>query len=156
MSNISSAALLTSVALLFATPIGLDAANGKVVTKPLCRLEVQNAHLSSTLRKLEMREVVKVNVSSICNVQQTRVLITLEIHKKGEFGDHVYGPFVNQQIPRFNSGLIVKLQDKYVDCRSSSLSKWFGIAYSRAFIAGRWQFAGKTQSPKVEVLPCGT
>ena len=34
MSNISSTALLTSVALLFATPIGLDAANGRVETKP--------------------------------------------------------------------------------------------------------------------------
>ena len=100
--------------------------------------------------------MVKVNVLSTCNVQQTKVLITLEIRKKGEFGDSIYGPFTNAQLHRSNSGLTVKLQNKYVDCKSSKLTKWFGVANSKAFINGVWQYAGWTQSPKVELLPCGT
>lgn len=137
-------------------PPAAGASTPQRATKPLCRLEVQNAHLSTTLREKERREVVKVNVLSTCNVQQTKVLITLEIRKKGEFGDSIYGPFTNAQLHRSNSGLTVKLQNKYVDCKSSKLTKWFGVANSKAFINGVWQYAGWTQSPKVELLPCGT
>ena len=124
--------------------------------KPLCRLGVQNAHLSTTLlRHLDIRGV-KVNVNSICNVEQTHMLITLEIHKKGEFGDHIYGPFINDQSPGRNSGLTVTLQNKYVACSNSKLTWWFGFAYSKAFINGKWQYAGRTRSKIIEPLDCGT
>ncbi len=124
--------------------------------KPVCRLEVQNAHLSTTLQRHRDLRVLKVNVSSICNVEQTKVLITLEIHKKGEFGDHVYGPFTNKQSTESSSGLIVKLQDKYITCINRNLTYWFGVAFSKAFIAGRWQYARATQSSEIEPLACGT
>ena len=124
--------------------------------KPLCRLEIQNAHLSTTLQRHLDIQAVKINVSSICDVKQAHVLITLEIHKKGEFGDHVYGPFINDQSPIKNSGAVVTLQDKYVACKNSKLTKWFGVAYSKAFINGKWQYAGRTESQKIELLPCGT
>jgi hypothetical protein len=144
------------IPLLAIVPPTAGASKQQRAPKPLCRLEVQKAHLSTTLREKERREVVKVNVLSICNIQQTKVLITLEIRKKGEFGDTSYGPFTNPQLVSANSGLTVKLQNKYVDCKSSKLTEWFGVAYSKAFINGKWQFAGWTQSPKVELLPCGT
>ena len=83
---LSKIAVLTifSVAL----PISATGAiSPRVKPKPLCRLEVQNAHISRTVQKKEGRDVVKVNVLSICNVRQSKVLITLEIHKKGELGD---------------------------------------------------------------------
>jgi hypothetical protein len=156
MSKFSTFATTLLIPLLALVPPAAGAGKPHRPPKPLCRLEVQNAHLSTTLLEKEHREVVKVNVLSICNVQQTKVLITLEIRKKGEFGDFTYGPFTNGENPGANSGLVVKLQDKYVDCESSKLTKWFGVAYSRAFINGRLQFAGRTQSPKVEALPCGT
>jgi len=124
--------------------------------KPACRLEVQNAHLSTTLQKHRNLRVVKVNVSSICDVEQTKVLITLEIHKKGKLGDHIYGPFTNKQTPGSNSGLIVKLQDKYVTCLNRARTYWFGIAFAKAQIAGRWQYARTTQSRIIEPLDCGT
>ena len=124
--------------------------------KPACRLEVQNAHLSTTLQKHRNLRVVKINVSSICDVEQTKVLITLEIHKKGEFGDHIYGPFKNEQTPGNNSGLVVKLQDKYIECSNRNRTFWFGIAFAKAFIAGQWQYAKATQSSIIEPLACGT
>ena len=124
--------------------------------KPLCRLEIQNAHLSTTLQRHRKINAVKVNVSSICNVEQSQVLITLEIHKKGEFNDHVYGPFINDQSRGKNSGMTVILQDKYVLCKNSILTRWFGVAYSKAFINGKWQYAGRTNSPRIEPLLCGT
>jgi len=141
---------------LASTPSAMGDVRNKIKPKPICRLEVQNAHISGTIKKLTQREVVKVNVSSICNVPQLHVLNKLEIHKKGEFGDHIYGPFENDQIPSMNSGFTVKLQNKFVECRSSTPTEWFGVASSRALINGSRQFAGRTQSPKVVTLPCGT
>jgi len=124
--------------------------------KPVCRLEVQNAHLSTTLQKHQNIRAVKVNVYLICNIFQTHVQIFLEIHKTGELGDGIYGPFVNEQSPKTNSGLEVSLQDKSVTCKNTIMTKWYGIAYSKAFISGKWLYAGRTQSQKIVPLPCGT
>ncbi len=95
-------------------------------------------------------------MDSICNFRQSEVLITLEIHKKGALGDHVYGPFKNDQSPQHNSGFKVSLQDKYVQCTNTKPTIWFGIAYSKAIINGKWQYAGRTQSEKPESIKCGT
>jgi hypothetical protein len=75
-----------SLALLLLTAQQAPAAPPTLkALRPACRLEVQNAHLSTTLQKHRNIRVVKVNVSSICDVEQTKVLITLEIHKKGNW-----------------------------------------------------------------------
>lgn len=101
------------------------------------------------------------NVSSAYNVEQAHVLITLGMHKRGKFGDDACGPFINNQSPQNSSGLVVKLQDKYVVCSNSKITnskitKWFGVAYSKALIAGKWQYAGWPESLTIEALPCGT
>ena len=146
----------SSVILLISTGQASGSNPSPKFERPRCRLEVENAHLSTTLFKHQRIRAVKVNVNSVCNAEQIHVLITLEIHKNGEFGDHTYGPFINDQSSARNSGVVVKLQDKYVACQNSKRTKWFGIAYSKAYIAGRWQYAGRTQSQKIEPLDCGT
>ncbi len=133
-----------------------SASNSPPTPKPICRLEVQNAHISRTLQKHRQINVVKVNVNSICNLVQTQVLITLEIHKKGLIRDQIYGPFTNDQFPGKNSGLVVSLEDKFVDCSNLKISRWFGIAFSKAIINGKWKYAGRTQSQNIEPLLCGT
>lgn len=124
--------------------------------KAECRLEVGDAHLSSTLLKHRNVAAVKVNVRSICNVMQSRVRITLEIKKSQLPFDHTYGPFYSSNIPGQNSGLLVTLQDKYVVCSNRLRTEWFGVAFAKAIINGKWQFAGKTQSEHKEFLACGT
>jgi len=126
------------------------------VPKPECRLQVDNAHISSTLVNRRNVKAVKVNVYSICNRLQTQVKITLRIYKTQDPADRYYGPFVNSQLPGRNSGLTVKLQDKFVICKNSIPTEWFGVAYAKAFIDGKWQYAGNTQSPKKEIIRCGT
>ncbi len=148
--------LVSLVLLFFLTEQAVGTSSVPTPIKPLCRLEVQNAHLSTTLLKHLDIHVVKVNVNSICNVEQTQVLITLEIHKKGEFGDHTYGPFINDQSPGKNSGKNVTLQNKYIMCLNSKPTRWFGVAYSKAFINGKWQYPRRTESQTIKPLLCGT
>lgn len=156
MRKLKSTLALVLICLLLPSNVVVASTLSPDSAKPKCRLEVQNAHLSTTLQKHRNIRVVKINVSSICDVEQTKVLITLEIRKKGEFGDHIYGPFTNENSSSTNSGLIVKLQDKYVTCLNRKRTNWFGIAFAKAFIAGRWQYARATQSRLIEPLDCGT
>jgi hypothetical protein len=126
------------------------------VPKPECRLQVDNAHISSTLLNRRNVTAVKVNVYSICNRLQTQVKITLRIYKTQRPADRYYGPFVNSQLGGRNSGLTVEMQDKFVICKNSIPTEWFGVAYAKAFIDGKWQYAGNTRSPKKEIIECGT
>lgn len=126
------------------------------VLKAECRLQVDNAHISNTILKHQNVKAVKVNVYSICNRMQTKVKITLRIYKEQLPADRFYGPFINSQSGGKNSGFTVALQDKYVICKNSIPTKWFGVAYARAFIDGKWQYAGITRSPTKESILCGT
>lgn len=54
-----------------------------------------------------------------------------------------------------SSGLVIKIQDAKVICKNSQPSSYYGIAYAKAFIQGKWQYAGKTRSVNIRKLKCG-
>lgn len=150
-----SAALLAILPLLLSTPSNAAASRIKA-PKASCRIEIDNAHISTSLLKNLKVKYVKVNARSICNVPQQRVTLTVEIHKIGVLGNHfVDSHFTNPSDPR-SSGFRVENQSTKALCISSQVTKYFGIAYAKAFIQGKWQYAGRTQSPKVVPLRCGT
>lgn len=126
------------------------------VKKPACRLEVEDAHISTTILKHRNLKVVKVNVYSICDILQSKVRITLSITKSQFPADHSYGPFFNDSKGFADNGLRVSLQDKFVVCTNDKLTQWFGTAYAKALIDGKWQYAGKTRSKNITTLRCGT
>ena len=124
--------------------------------KASCRIEVDNAHISTSLLKNLKRKFVKVNARSICNVPQELVTLTIEIHKMGALGNHlVASHFTNPADPRSAGMKVVNEETKRL-CVSGQQTKYFGVAYSKAFIQGKWQYAGKTLSPKTIPLRCGT
>lgn len=41
-------------------------------------------------------------------------------------------------------------------CKSSKETEYFGVAYAKAFIQGKWQYASDTNSSEIKPLPCGT
>ena len=125
-------------------------------SKPNCRLEVGDAHISTTILKHRNINVVKVNVHSICNIPQEKVQITLVISKSQLPTDHNYGPFSNSLAPSTSSGLDVSLLDKYVVCSNRKPTEWYGTASAKAFIGGRWLYAGKTRSKNIRLINCGT
>jgi hypothetical protein len=84
------------------------------------------------------------------------VKITLVIFKSEMPIDHDYGPFMNGSKPGENAGYRVELQDKFVICKNSKPTEWYGVAFSKATIGGRLQYAGRTQSPQKKIFNCGT
>lgn len=93
--------------------------------KPPCRLQISIAHLSTHINERLGIRAVKVDASSICNIPQSDVAITVEIWKKGKLQNH--------------------------QVRTS----YYGVAYSKAFIAGKWQYARHVLSLEIIPLNCG-
>lgn len=124
--------------------------------KATCRIEVDDAHISTSILKNRGIRVVKVNAKSICNIRQERVTLTLEIYKVGKFSNYLmHRTQTNPDSPK-SSGLIIRIQDSKVLCINSKSSSYFGIVFSKAFIQGKWQIAGNTRSANITKLNCGT
>ena len=131
----------------------------KIVAAPkaTCRIEVDNAHISSTLLKHRNANYIKVVARSICNKNQQSVTLTLDIYKVGELSDHIVGrPYETNPLSPSSRGYEVDLSNASIFCKNSIITKYYGIAYSKALIEGQWRYAGKTRSPKIIPLACGT
>ena len=125
--------------------------------KPICRIEIDNAHISKSMFKRQIGKWVKINARSICNVYQQRVTLSINFYKVGEFGDHFIGhTFSTNEFSATSSGLIVEIKNAAVHCKDDRPTQYYGIAYAKAFINGKWQYAGNTRSPIIEKLLCGT
>lgn len=123
--------------------------------KALCRIEVGDAHISTSILRHQGVHVVKVNASSICNVWQNRVTMTLEIYKIGEFSDYFMHRAETDPMSPKSNGLIVKIQDAKVMCTNATPSSYYGIVYAKALIQGKWHYAGRTRSVHIAKLNCG-
>lgn len=124
--------------------------------KAPCRLQISIAHLSTNIKERLGIRAVKVDASSICNVPQSDVSITVEIWKTEKFQDYqvwkksTFSPGTTQ--PR----TLVNNFSTYKYCKNKVKTSYYGVAYSKAFIAGKWQYARHVLSLEIIPLNCGT
>ena len=123
--------------------------------KASCRIEVDDAHISTSILRHRRVLEIKINAKSICNVRQEHVTLTLEIYKVGRVSNYLIKHVETNPALPTSSGLLVRIQDATITCANSTPSSYFGIAYSRAYIQGKWQFAGRTRSVHNAMLACG-
>lgn len=147
--------MLAGLLLLPSTPDYAQAGSPKV-PKAACRIEIDNAHISSSILKHRKTRNVKINARSICNVPQLRVTLTVEIHKTGILGNHLVDRFQTEENSPKSSGLKVEISNAAVECINRKMTNYYGIAYAKAIIQGKWQYAGRTQSSSIIPLRCGT
>ena len=150
----------TLVTVFLVSPLGTASHSASPAPKPkspkaICRIEIDDAHISTSVLRNSGTRVVKVNAKSICNVRQERVSLTLEIYKVGRYSNYLMHRSKTNPNSLKSAGLVVKIKDSKVLCVNSKVSSYFGIAFARAFIQGRWQYAGKTRSLNVIKLNCG-
>lgn len=137
---------------MFTSPVNSSA----TTAKSPCRIEVSIAHISKYIFLKTGKQAIKVDAFSKCNVAQSKVTLTVELWKVGSFGNHLVvlrakrSPGVTlpgRQVENFNT---------FVFCKNNELTNYYGVAYSKAFIAGKWQFARHVLSRKITPLECGT
>jgi hypothetical protein len=126
------------------------------INKPICRIEIDNAHISRHELKFGSRRAVIVKARSICNVLQEQVTLTVNIYKVEKFGHPLLKSVSTDPNRSTSSGREVRNYDNLVDCKNFKRTKFYGIAYARALINGRWNYAGRTRSLKTIEINCGT
>jgi hypothetical protein len=97
-----------------------------------------------------------VKARSICNVLQEQVTLTVNIYKVEKFGHPLLKSVSTDPNRSTSSGREVRNYDNLVDCKNFKRTKFYGIAYARALINGRWNYAGRTRSLKTIEINCGT
>ncbi|MEI9906821.1 MAG: hypothetical protein WDO06_01950 [Actinomycetota bacterium] len=155
--NVILIALSTSTLISISPSMAASALIPKPkVPKPVCRIELDNAHYSTTFIKHLKQKHVKVNAWSVCNVHQLRVTLTLEIYKTGFFEDHLVKKVETKEYLPTSTGLRVEIKNASVKCKNNKPTSYYGVVYSKAFIGGKWQYAGRTRSLSIAHLECGT
>lgn len=125
-------------------------------SKPPCRLQVGIAHISTNLFERSQVRAVKINASSVCNVPQTNVTITVEIWKTGLLGNHLVWNHTIRSLRTTYPGFQVNNFSTYRKCKDETPTNYYGVSYSKALINGKWQYARHVLSNKITLLKCGT
>jgi len=131
---------------------------GSVVTPPKtkCFIEVQNAHISTSILERQGRLAVKVNAVSTCNVPQSDVILTIKIFKEGLGAPHLVAQRSTQANNPKSKGLVVKNQFTFAYCKNTTKSRYYGVASARATIRGKRYLTPPVWSEKTIELDCGT
>ena len=121
---------------------------------PQCRIEIDNAHISTFNVEQFGKRTVKIVARSKCELYQEKVDLTLEIWKSGKIFDRKIKTFKNLK----NSGYVVAINHAYIPCKNSKLTHYYAIAKGKAFIEGKWRIAplASTKNEKQGLLKCGT
>ncbi len=134
---------------------GVQANQNDLSKKAACRIEIDNPHISKSILRKEKRSAVKVNARSICDAYQTRVELTVEIYQVGLFRDYKRASFTTIPSQIASNGFIVNNKNTKWYCQSKKRSRFYGVAYSRAFIGSQQFAAPPARSHKTVLLACG-
>lgn len=155
--KVNALASFTVFLALFACPCPATASDlPKQVKKAICRIEIDNAHISRHELDFKGRRAVIVKARSICNVVQEQVTLTVNIYKVEKFGHPMLDSVSTDPLDPKSTGKIVTNYKNSIDCLNYKRTKFYGIAYARALINGKWNYAGRTRSLKTIEINCGT
>jgi len=129
--------------------------SAKTPQKSLCRIEVDYVHPSTYFRNKGIA-AIKVNARSVCDVLQQEVVLTVQIFKVGFLFDHLVSSTTTDPIRQSSTGLRVENNQTSARCKDSKFSKYYGIAFATAVIAGQKVQAPPARSIKITAIPCGT
>jgi hypothetical protein len=143
---------------IFISSSFLATAAGAVATPPKtkCFIEVQNAHISTSILEQQGRLAVKVNAKSQCNFPQSSVILTVKIFKEGLGAPHLVAQRSTRAENPKSKGFVVKNQFTFAYCKNTTKSKYFGVASARATIRGKSYITPPVWSEKTLELDCGT
>jgi hypothetical protein len=144
---------LNSISAPIADALPLPSA--KTPQKSLCRIEVDYVHPSTYFRNKGIA-AIKVNARSVCDVLQQEVVLTVQIFKVGFLFDHLVSSTTTDPIRQSSTGLRVENNRTSAHCKDSKVTKYYGIAFATAVIAGQKVQAPPARSIKISTIPCGT
>ena len=124
--------------------------------KPVCGIEIDNAHISRHMLRIKNTRGVLVSARSKCDVLHSKVFLTVRLYKVKKFGNHLLKTISTDPKNPKSSGYLVRNNAAFMACRNYKRTRYFGIATSKALINGRWRYAGRARSDKTIEINCGT
>lgn len=124
--------------------------------RPQCRIEIDNAHISTSLLQKRGARAVKVNARSICNRYQSEVKLNVRIYKVGRFWNQKVMESTTNPYARTSSGFRITNNSTSRTCTSRRKTLYFGVASATALIDGQIFVAPSARSPQIIQLRCGT
>src|ERR1700716_378914 len=95
-----------------------------------CEVQVDDAHISSTVRPRSVK--VNARIKS-CKFAVSNLYLKVQLWKTGLFFDHLQA----QTVKTSRSGKSLQNQSTFVNCKNTTNSRFYGIAYGQATIGGK-------------------
>jgi hypothetical protein len=151
--------ITTAAIIIFLTTQSTFAQPSSVTTKEavpkVCRLAVDDAHISTSMYKNTKLKYLKINARSECHHYQSAVQILIKIYKVDpKKGDILMRPFDNRKGSK--SGYTVEMNDAKILCVNNKPTKYYGVATAHVVIPGFGVFDRTAQSLNYPTLSCGT
>jgi len=157
MSFFPNAVLVPLIIIQVSIPGLAQGSISKPSPSPLvCHIRIHDPHISEYMKVKVGFDYVKANAESKCNRFQSKVILTVQIYKLTRLGDE----FITQKSTKMNapqsSGFEVLNRGTMRRCKNSEPTFFYAVAFAKAVIDGRWQYAGRTRSENTVELRCGT
>lgn len=148
---------ISTIMVSFLTPLSpSSAATSAKVPKAPCRIQIHNPHISTSLTKTTRMLYVKIDAESVCDLPQTQVRLTVELHKIGRFGGQLVARTFTDPKSSKSSGFLVTNYGTSALCISNAATTFYGLAYAKAIVAGKQLYAGTTFTEGFTTIACGT
>jgi len=124
--------------------------------KAACRIEVDSAHLSTSIYERLKERSVKVDARSVCNFVQKNVDLRVQLFKTAHLGDMLVSQSETNPNSPTSSGMTVTNYETSKLCINQKLTSYYGVAIAKALINGQIQVTSKVQSAVRIPIACGT
>ncbi len=99
---------------------------------------------------------MKVNAFSTCNRPHSRVSLTVQLWKENRLLKEMLIQTVERHPKLVSAGMRVYNEGTFVPCLNFESSHYYGIAYAKAMINGKWHIARSQLEIEIPPLNCGT
>ncbi len=99
---------------------------------------------------------MKVNAFSTCNRPHSRVSLTVQLWKENRLLKEMLIQTVERHPKLVSAGMRVYNEGTFVPCLNFQSSHYYGVAYAKAMINGKWHFARSQLEIEIPPLNCGT
>ena len=121
-----------------------------------CRIDISFPHISTNIDERQGIRAVKVNAFSICNRPHSHISLTVQLWKENKVFKEMLIETVARQPKLVPAGARFYNENTFVPCLNYKMTNYYGIAFAKAKIDGKWYIAQHKLEVEIPPIRCGT
>ena len=121
-----------------------------------CRIHLSYPHISTNLTERQGIQAVKVNAYSVCNRPHSKISLSVQLWKENLVFKELLLETVAREPRLVPAGKRFYNENTFVPCLNRESTKYFGVAFGKALIQGKWYVARDEIEVEIPPLKCGT